>query len=210
MPVITRSIVQMITVGVFKKIKKSIRHYTHFDGNSYVLLDSEIDIQSDFTYSCIGTFSSAGFHLFADSIGVYRLAVTSSRGIYLDRFTNLATIPTTQWNILTNGLKHTLEISRIAGNLFCKIDGVNVELTAKTIFTDALGADSLCREYNTTTGIPRFVGYNYNAKITTGGITYTWPLNEPFETSIAYASSGGINGTYIKRNADNVTTQEPV
>ena len=191
----------------------STRSYTSWNGTSYVQLDSSVTASANtaFYLEVKGRFNPSGFYLAGvksatDAALSNRLVFTSTGQLY---FKNdlIVTVSASNWAILTNGLTHTLKISRSAiGRFDLYIDGVLDSATIGTYNTTSLALDSFFAKPSISSSVPYFIGYGYN--IDFNG-THKWYLGEAYGATTAYASLGGINGTYINRTSNDVTTTEP-
>jgi hypothetical protein len=189
------------------------RSYTNWNGMSYIQLDNSVTASAGtaFYLEVEGRFNPSGFYLSGVKAATYidpsnRLVFTSSGQLYF-KSDLVVTASASNWAILTNGLTHTLKISRSEiGKFDLYVDGVLDGTENATYNTTSITLDSFFAKPAISSSVPYFIGYGYN--IDFNGI-HKWSLGEAYGTTTAYASLGGINGTYINRTSSDVTTTEP-
>jgi hypothetical protein len=209
--VVTRNAMRRVIKGAIRNVINSAgRSYTSLNGASYVLLDSLITLNGAFSLSFTGTFSAAGFYLLSDASAVStdgqtRLLITPDRNVFIGRVI-VSSLSVDEFNLLTNGARKTIEVKRsLAGYVSISSGGVPIGSVNLPV-VEPFKFNSIGYKVNAPTSIPNFNGYLYNVFIND---TDLFRLDEPFSTATALNSRGGINGTWINRTVDDVTTTEP-
>jgi hypothetical protein len=209
---VARGAIRRVIKGASRNVINAAgRSYTSLNGASYVLLDSLITLQGAFSLKLTGTFSSAGFYLASLSTSTngtdtIRMFVSSAMDVYIGSVI-VNKLSAGEFSALTNGAKKTIEINRSQSGYVSIISG-GVPIGSPNLpVTGDFRFNSIGVKYAGVSSIPNFAGYLYNVFVND---TDLFRLDEPFATATALNSRGSINGTWINRTVDDVTTTEPV